>query len=350
VEDSASVEGIPFEKIDGDDVASALEAACEENDSVLVVDLLATVAALGPKIEDARKNKKLVALDAWDIGRGAKMLDVGKTQRSLPKGTLLTEKRLVPSPSAMPDVDGAFRAVPDRPEKSDERRERARRALGMKNDDRVLLIVTGSWQSEGAQSDAESKQLARRVPKLLGELISEVDIHVVHSSPTPWPDFGKRYTWVVPAGIDRTHNRFAAADALLTLDVSSSALAWAIAWRVPSIAIINSYAGDSLKRVQKDAPFTISDRVGTWLESSLPLQKFRAWPVGMHAALEPATGQELPYMPIELLDDRGFIDGVRAVLSDPSERKRAMRDQEEIAKSLANLPTGGDLWEMMAAG
>jgi hypothetical protein len=357
VAETASLDGIAFHEVDGDDVALALEAATEDNDSVLVVDLLATVGALGQqkKIEEARKNQKLIALDPWDIGLGAKVLDVGKTTRTLPKTVLLTDKRLVPAPGAAPDTRGAFRAAPDLPEGDpEERRARARRALGVKKDERVLLVVTGNWQTEHAQIDAEAKMLVRRVPKLLGALIAELgdDVRVVHSGPArmEWPELGDRYTWVVPAGTRRTHNRFAAADALLTLDVSASALAWAVTWRVPSIAIINSCAGDSLERVRKDASFTLTDRVEKWLEPSLPLRKFRAWPVGLHACLEPAPGRDLPYLPIELLDDRGFCDGVRAYLSDASERKRAKRDLDAIAKQLANLPTGGDLWETMLAG
>ena len=144
-------------------------------------------------------------------------------------------------------------------------------------------------------------------------------------------------------------NRFAAADAMLTLDVTSGALAWAVAHKLPTIALSSSIAAESKSALQKGVRFTIPPRVSAWAEQSFPLIRFRAWPLGLFQALEPAAGQDTPYLPIELLDEEGFLVSVQAYLFDASERKRAKADMDMILKSVQNLPSGGDLWEMMAA-
>ena len=94
------LEGIPFHEVDAEDVAGNIEAIAEESDSVLVADFLTTFSLLSATkgaAERVRKLDKVIALDPWNIGEGDRVLDTLFASRTLPKETLLTTKRLVPS-------------------------------------------------------------------------------------------------------------------------------------------------------------------------------------------------------------------------------------------------------------
>lgn len=353
--EAAQLEGIPHHEVDAEDVAGCIEAIAEESDSVLVVDLLPTVSALSRSkgaLDRVRKIEKLVALDPWDIGEGGRVLDAAGALRELPIGTMLTSKRLVPSPTCGVSAS-AFRSTPSKPDGDDAaRRTRARRALGIEERERLLVVTTNAMQVEHAHGEAVMKQLARRAPKLLAEHLARLDgVRVLHMGPAPlpWEDtLEGRYTWMVPPGTRHLHNRFAACDALLVLDSASWSIAWAACWGVPAMAIINSFE----VKGAKDAPkvlFSITERTRAWLGESVPLPKFRVCPLGLWQTLEPPPATDLPYVPLELLDEASFTDSCRALLFDESERARALRDTATVVEEAASLPTAAELWEKLAS-
>ena len=355
---AARVEKLPFHEVDVEDAEMAIAAVCDEADTVLVVDLLSTMWALGKDgTEHMRKNAKLVVLDPWDIALGGRTIDVASTRRDLPKGPLLTKKRLVPVPSGDPTAEGAFRALPEAPADKAARKDqraRARKALGVADDERVLLLPTGAWQSPGVQHDKECKLLAEHVPELLLGRVVDLgeEVHVVHASPWPLPDWeetlGERYHWVLPAGLARTHARYAAADLVVSLDTSAAAVAWAIAWKVPLLVVSNAFGGDKPEAVARAAKIKLGDKTRAWLDGATPLIPFRSWPVGLHRTLEPPPGAVPSWTEAELLDEVGFLEGAKALLFDEAERKRARREHGEYAATLADLKGGGALWEEIA--
>ena len=73
-------------------------------------------------------------------------------------------------------------------------------------------------------------------------------------------------------------------------------------------------------------------------------QRARALPFG---TLD--RGSEVPYTPLELLDELGFADVTRALVADTSERKRAVAEATRIAQASAQLPTAAEVWEKLAA-
>lgn len=351
-EDVAVVHGIPFHGVEAEDVAGLIDALAEDADSVLLTDLLSTLNALGGKkdaLEQVRAQKKLIAVDPWNIGEGARVLDLGVSNTTLPKTTLVTKKRLVPSPMARPDSAGAFRAIPPKPEGDEnDRRARARRALGIDPKARVLLVMTNAVQVEDAHSDAAMQHLLRRTARLLCERLETIEnLHVLHVGAGPFPWKSKLpYTWLVTPDTRHMHNRFAAADAVLVLDTASWGIAWAACWRRPVMALINSHAVKKAKD-KVEATFALTDATKKWLEDSLPLPKFRVCPLGLYQTLEPEV-VDLPYRPIELLDEASFLDTCRALLSDETERERAIEDMDAFAKDTQELPTAAELWAKLA--
>ena len=353
----ARVEGLAYTEVDVEDAAGCVDAICDEADAVLVVDLLPTVSALGKKhIERFRKNERLAVLDPWDVGLGGRALDVATTRRDLPKGALLSKKRLVPAPCASPEAEGAFRALPEVPDEKDRkaRRAAARKALDVGEDDRVLLLSTGFWQAPELQRDKECKLLSERVPELLLDRIAGLGerVHVVHVSPYPLPGWdarlGARYRWIVPAGLARTANRYAAADLVLGLDMSGATVGWAIAWDVPLLVVASSFGGANAKEVLRNAKLSVGDATKAWLDESVPLIPFRAWPAGLFRTLQPPPGAAPSWTEAELLDEVGFRDASEALLFDAKERERASRAHAEYASTLAHLKGGGELWEELA--
>lgn len=354
---AAQAEGLAYTALDVEDAGACIDATCEEADSVLVVDVLPTIAALGKAgVERMRKNDKLVVLDPWDIALGDRTLDVATTPQALPKGALLSSKRLVPVPSNAAEIDGAFRALPEVPVEKDRavRRASARKALGIGPNDRVLLLGTGLWQSPELQHDEECRVLARRVPALLLDRIAALGerVHVVNTSPYPLPHWeerlGARYHWLLPAGVARTGNRYAAADLVLTLDVSAAAVGWAIAWAVPLLVVSSSFGGATAGDVVATAKLEIGSETLAWLQTSVPLIPFRAWPAGLYRTLQPPPGAIPSWTEAELLDEIGFSDAARALLFDVRERARALSAHAEYAAALAGLKSGGERWEELA--
>jgi hypothetical protein len=353
---TAKLEGLAYTELDVEDAALCIDAICEEADTVLVVDVLPTISALGKAgLERMRKNGKLVVLDPWDVGLGGRTLDVATTRRDLPKGPLLSKKRLVPVPCASPESEGAFRALPEVPPEAERtaRRASARKALGVGDDDRVLVLNTGLWQAPPLQRDAECRLLAKRVPELLLDRIDALGehVHVLHVSPysLPWEErLGARYHWVVPSGVARTGNRYAAADLVLTLDMSAAAVGWAIAWNAPLLVVSNAFGGTKAADVVRAAKLAIGDKTRAWLEESVPLIPFRSWPVGLHRTLQPPPGAAPSWTEAELLDEVGFHDASKALLFDAKEIDRARRAHAEYAETLAGLKGGGELWEELA--
>lgn len=354
---AAEAEGFAYTALDVEDAATCIDATCEEADTVLVVDVLSTISALGKTgIERMRKNDKLVVLDPWDVALGDRTLDVAGTPLCLPKGALLSSQRLVPVPSSSPEVEGAFLALPEVPSDKERstRRACARKALGVGPDDRVLLLGTGLWQAPQVQSDDACRRLARCVPALLLGRIAALGehVHVLHVSPYPLAHWearlGARYHWLVPAGVTRTGNRYAAADLVLTLDVAASAIGWAIAWAVPLLVVSSSFGGANAADVVAVAKLEIGAETRAWLTDSVPLIPFRAWPVGLYRALQPAPGALPSWTEAELLDEIGFRDATRAMLFDTRERARAVAAHAQYVATLSGLKGGGEAWEEIA--
>jgi hypothetical protein len=349
--DAAAVEGIPFHAVDAEDVAGCIEAIAEENDSVLVVDFLTTFSLLSSAkgaLERVQKLGKVVVLDPWNIGEGDRVLDTPFAKRTLGKETLLTKKRLVPSLVRTTSAN-AFRAYPEKPEGDPAaRRAGARRALGVREKERVLLLSTSSLQVESVHDDSKIRQLARRTTRLVVERVAKIEnARLLHVGPAPlgWTEpLGDRYTWMVPPGTKHLHNRFAAADAALVLDVTSSAIAWAATWGIPVMALVNGF--DVKTATAKfEASFLLTEGTRAWLAESTPLPKFRICPLGLWQTLEPAS--EPPYFPLELLDETSFLDTCRALLFDEAERARALRDSASCMSDTASLPSAAELWEKL---
>lgn len=351
--EQALVEGIPFHEVDAEDIAGNIEAIAEESDSVLVVDFLATFSLLSMTkgaTDRVRKLGKVIVIDPWNIGEGDRVLDTPFASRTLAKETLLTSKRLVPSFSGSKSKS-AFRVFPKKPEGDDAaRRASARRALGVEKDERVLLLTTGALQIDAAHENAKVKQLVRHVPRLLVERVAMLEgVRLLHVGPAPvdgTEPLGDRYTWMVPPSTKHLHNRFAAADAVLCLDVVASSIAWAGAWKIPAMVAVNGF--DVKTPGKLDAPFELTKGTRAWLADSTPLPRFRLCPLGLWQTLEPTTA-DLPYVPLEILDETGFLEVGRALLFDEAERDRAVRDSASCISDAAALPDAAELWEKLAS-
>lgn len=350
--EQAMLEGIPFHEVDAEDVAGNLEAIAEELDSILVADFLSTFGLLAQTrdgLERVRKLGKVIVLDPWNIGEGDRVIDTPFSSHRLPKETMLGAKRMVPAFHGGPH---AYRDFPDRPEGDVEaRRTSARRALGIEKKERVILLTTTTVQVQAAHEDARVKQLIRRTLRRIVELVAKIEgVRVVHVGPSPleWIEpLADRYTWLVPPGTKHLHNRFAAADAVMTLDLASSAIAWAASWQIPAMAMVNSF---DLKTTSSklDANFALTEGTRAWLTDSTPLPKFRLCPLGLWQTLEP-TQIDLAYVPLEILDEVSVLDACRALLFDENERGRAVRDSASCVEAAKDLPTAAELWEKLAS-
>jgi hypothetical protein len=58
---------------------------------------------------------------------------------------------------------------------------------------------------------------------------------------------------------------------------------------------------------------------------------------------------DMPYRPLELLDEASFVDACRSLLFDESERGRSIEDMDLFANEASELPTAAELWAKLAA-
>ncbi len=261
-------------------------AASERCDSVCLVDLAAVVLVFGqlglPLASLREIPARVVALDLWSLAETDRVFDFGAIRQVIPEDALAIPQ-LVPVPFARPEARGGYNAWPSNRALAPADRAEVRRRHGLAADERVLVLATAAWQAPERALDDAMRASAQAVPPILLARAARAGATVVHVGPAAWQTPGPRYRHLPQLPPSEFQAVVAAADALVTANLSATTIATALAAEVPVIA------------VTCDGP---------------TIPPFRVWPLGMTHLL----GQLLADNPllscvrvVDLFDEDAFV-------------------------------------------
>lgn len=318
-------------------------------DSVVLVDATSVYLALQSLCVDTAFIERLpapvVALDFWDLRRAGAEWDLGSESWPLPPEAARLPRRLVPAPLAPPGTAGAFDALPNvAADHSARAAERA--ALGVGADAPLLLFTSSRFQLEELQVRKPGQRLARLLPRLLAARIDALGdaVHVVHVGPAAfadWQRWGARYHWLGQVDTTRFHGLLRAADLMLSCNTTGTTTMAAVAAGLPVAAGMNSHRlrGGEDAAAALGAPLSADLRA--WLAEVVPLYPFHVWGLGLFEFLQPVVRGN-PYfeslLQLEILDERGFVEGCRGLLFDEGQRAALREAQASFVKSVRALP------------
>jgi hypothetical protein len=302
-------------------------------DSMVLVDATSVYLALQSLCVDTAFLQGLpapvVALDFWDLRRAGGEWDLGSESWPLPPEAARLPRRLVPAPLAAPGTAGAFDALPH-VAMDDGAREEERAVLGVAAEAPLVLFTSSRFQLEELQVRKPGQRLARLLPRLLAARIDALGnaLHVVHVGPAAfadWQRWGARYRWLGQVDTARFHRLLRAADIMLSCNTTGTTTMAAVAAGLPVAAGMNSHRLRGAEEAAAALGEEPSAELRAWLEQVVPIHPFHVWGLGLFDFLQPVVNGN-PYFDalrrLEVLDERGFVEGCRALLFD--ERQRAV--------------------------
>lgn len=333
-----------------DPVASRLDVVLaslvrdERLDSITLLDAAAVFQGFDRLHLDAsvfaRLGVPVVALDIWNLDESGLAWDHAGGRIDI-DGRATAIPRIVPVPFARPTAARGYNALPvARPID----RRAARDELGL-GDARVIFWPTALWQAPRLQATASGRRLAEAVPTLLVHYVAALgpDVRVVHVGPEPMragAALGDRYRWIPQLPAERFHALLAASDVMLGANLAATTLPSAIAYEVPAVVAVNSYAEASSEAIEA-VRGRLGARARAWVEANPALYRFRVWPAGLHATLGAVIAGN-PFTEaieiVELLDEERMVSTLRMLLFDDAAATRARERQRAYRAEVARLP------------
>ena len=288
---------------------------------------------------------RVVGLDCWNLPETDLTWDTGAIQTHVDP-VVLDIPCVRPSPLVRPEAAGAYRSLPSIDPLSPDERAGVRRDAGVKEHERWVLTATATWQDPSYHRDIATARLASHSPELyellLRRLGEDVCLHHVGPSPFPWAAGNGRYRWLSQMPRAEFRRLLAACDLFLSLNVSATSVAAAVACGVPAVVLTNSLAGNDVEQVEERAHRVLPDDLRRWLAKVLPLFPFRICPLGGHSFTEAILARN-PYRAtfreVELTDIDGAAAAVVELLEDDSARAALGVKQARFRELTAGLPS-----------
>lgn len=332
-----------MDRIDGVVQAVLREQGC---DTLLIVDITSTFLHLNVFQPQARfpagLDARLVGLDLWSLAETELIWDLGAERWRIPAQALQIA-RLVPAPLARPSVHGAYRALPKTTAEQRQAVRALRRAeLGLNEATRLVITTGARWQQPESQRQATHVRLSRSLPEILLHVIAKLGPQVRHIHVGPWPlaeapPSTRLLPQVPPAEF---HALLSAADLLLCVNAAATSLVAATAAGLPSVLLVNSYAGEPDKvasRLPGADPF-----LRGWLDRLGTLHRFRVCPLGLYELLAPVL-HDNPYATtfsiVEMLEIEAVVAACSQLLFDAAAAQAMRERQASYWASLASLPS-----------
>jgi hypothetical protein len=211
------------------------------------------------------------------------------------------------------------------------------------------MLPIAAWQQPGGHSSHESVQrLARKVPELLAHYLRQLpaSTHYVLVGQLP-PALGQLpadRTHVVPACSPVDYSELlGSVDAVLGLTPPALTLLRAVLADIPAMVLTNRFGVHDEAEVERvDAELGgLTPHVRAWLGQAGPVYPFRLWPMSFYRFMTPLLSGN-PYLSAvtsaELLDERGVVDGLAAMLYDPTVRAEQAAARAGYQTLLDSLP------------
>jgi hypothetical protein len=215
--------------------------------------------------------------------------------------------------------------------------------LGEGESARVILVCTARWQVEKDTTDAA-------VPALVSAYLTELgdEVHVVHVGPASSAlgrFLGNRYHWQPPLTPARFDLLISSVDLLLSLNVSATAIAKAVALRLPIVVLQNAVEAATRDEAAAAVGSAQSGPVSQWIHEAAPIPRFRVWPLGFFDYLAPVVDDnpyQLAFVTCELFDPHQVIGACHRLLFDAGTRDALRQRQDAYLRRLESLPTPGE--------
>jgi hypothetical protein len=294
----------------------------------------------------------VLAIDIYHLTPDVKSADAFLDQEydvsylsSVPRGRI-TPVPFV-SPVATPD---AYNALPSTPEISTNEKMEIFQELGIRNDEKLLLMVGAKWQTPSFWQDIHIRRAAMRVPNLIAYYLSRIpNVRLVHIGPEPYHihhNLEERYLWLQQLDPKTYQSIVASADLFLTCNLSSNTLSQAVTLGIPALVIRNSFRSKSVDEALSNIPGNPSEKLLNWLQISVPINSFYNWPGGYYRLLSRLL-ENNPYSETfrtaELFYEDEVVETCHTLLYDKNAREQLRELQAKYAALVHTLPSGAAL-------
>ncbi|MFD8573396.1 DUF6365 family protein [Streptomyces sp. NPDC059639] len=248
---------------------------------------------------------------------------------------------LRPVPWARPDADATAPSFPYRAAQpaarppAAERRE-TRRALGVRDTDRLLVLPVSDWQRHAQTSaDPGTRQRALRVPELLSDAVRRLpdNTHILLVGPhlAGFDGLPAERTHALPACAPQEFQRLLeSSDAFLSLHIPASGLIRAVHADLPTVYVTHGAAGSP---------------------EAEELEPYHLWPLQWNSVMAPLlAGNPVSdaLCRVELLPADDLARDIDAVLNDPVERERLAEGRARYLDACAALPPTAEVFAAAA--
>ncbi|MCY1014427.1 DUF6365 family protein [Pyxidicoccus sp. MSG2] len=294
----------------------------------------------------------LLAIDTWDQATTGATMDLflGEPQ-ALDLGLARASRPLLPVPILhSAPRPGAYDCMPEPVRLTRRVRTHLRDNLGIGDSERLVLLCTATWQHMRYRS-RHGNRMAAALPLLLAEYVSRLgpSVHLVHVGPAAFPlqeRLGERYHWLPPLQSLHFEELLGSSDLLVSANISAGTNLKAIASGVPTVVVHNSHEVEELFELESRLPQPPSDALRRWLVDTLPLYRFRLWPLGWFDFLAPVL-KDNPFMraveTVELTDERAFVETCQQLLHDDTSRRSMLERQAAYVAGVRRLPRASEV-------
>jgi len=153
---------------------------------------------------------------------------------------------------------------------------------------------------------------------------------------------GWKYRHIQPVPQEIFARLLCAADLLLTGNAAATTLGSALAAGLPVLLGVNSVRGDSVEAVTNAAHFPLLPRVKDWVARTLPLRRFRAYPLSLYDFLTPVLRDNPCHQAltsVELLDAEAFTTACQSLLMDAEHRADRIAKMALLCERIRKLPS-----------
>jgi hypothetical protein len=308
----------------------------------------------------------ILPIDIWEWDRTDFVIDIcGKTDHAVSRRIQSMPAHLRPVPITHPDDQSNPRAFPYRLWQDDERISRRTRGhlfttFGLERADRLVLLTFAAWQQvPPANCTEDAARIIKAVPDLMNTYLRQLPdtthfLIIGHVPPGLTQLPADRVHVMPPCSAKRFSTMLGLSDLVLSLNAGATTVARAVLADTPSMVVTNQFRvrdGAELDGVGA-AVGGLSDNVRDWSASALPLYPFRMWPIGWHSFLDPVLSDN-PYTDavthVELLDERGVVDGISAALYDKATIEQTAAARAEYRKAVAALAPTAEVFASAAS-
>lgn len=299
----------------------------------------------------------VIPLDLYDLENTSRRVEILGTTMEVDDNLLRMPVQLLPVPMNRPQVTASGRGLPFRANRTIEpltenARRETRRALGLPDGARLLMVPTLPWQQlMQVHAAPPTRELAGRLPRLLAHHLARLlrDTHFLLTGPL-FDGFAEG----LPA--ERIHHRpeytageyhrlLGSSDAVFSFHLPSYALERAVSADVPGLLGVNNHPVDGtadMERLGAALPGGLTGRVRDWLaDYPGPLPDFHMWPLRWNEVLRPLLSAN-PFTDTlrraELLDEHSLVDGLEGILYDEAERDRLAAARAGYRDTMNALP------------